>query len=62
MIFQKIVGFIYEIAAVQRCLNAGLKSTPQVPWESTLSVSKLCEESVKNGLSDKNKCFIRSYL
>ena len=37
-------GFIYEAAAVARCIAAGMRETPQYTWKETLLNLKLVEE------------------
>lgn len=37
-------GFIYEAAAVARCIAAGKRETPQYTWQETLLNLKLVEE------------------
>jgi dihydrodiol dehydrogenase / D-xylose 1-dehydrogenase (NADP) len=37
-------GFVYEAAAVARCIAAGKKEAPQITWEETIQNLRLVEE------------------
>lgn len=51
-VYPNSAGFIYEAAAVARCIAAGKKETPQYTWKETLLNLKLVEE-IRNQLGVK---------
>ena len=43
-VYPNSAGFIYEAAAVARCIAAGKKEAPQITWAETLQNLRLVEE------------------
>lgn len=45
--FPRSEGFVYEIAAVQRCVAAGCRECPQVPQQDSLVTLRILKEATK---------------